>query len=85
MPCKYPKCEEKPTRDGWCGKHWGLFPHKCEKAGCDSTPIYDDEPFCFKHSPDEGSSKKGYSAWGKEQERLYRQAVKDGHPSVGSD
>jgi hypothetical protein len=42
-----------------------LFPHACEQHGCDSRPIYDDEPYCFTHSPDEGSSFRGYSAYAK--------------------
>lgn len=41
---------------------FGIFPHKCEKEGCGEMVQYDDEPFCFTHSPDEGSSVQGYSA-----------------------
>lgn len=40
----------------------GIFSHKCEQKDCPKTVDYDDEPFCFTHSPDEGSSVKGYSA-----------------------
>ena len=40
----------------------GIFRHQCETTGCDIHIIYDDEPFCFTHSPDSGSSVKGYSA-----------------------
>jgi hypothetical protein len=40
----------------------GVFPHECEEEGCDRTVVFDDEPKCFTHSPDEGSSKRGYSA-----------------------
>lgn len=40
----------------------GWFPHKCEQPGCDITVEFDDEPYCFTHSPDEGSSVAGYSA-----------------------
>lgn len=40
----------------------GIFPHKCEEEGCDITVQFDDEPKCFKHSPDSGSSVRGYSA-----------------------
>jgi hypothetical protein len=43
----------------------GLFRHKCEMDGCENHIIYDDEPYCFKHSPDEGSSVRGYSAYAK--------------------
>lgn len=39
-----------------------FFPHECEKEGCGKMVSYDDEPFCFTHSPDEGSSVLGYSA-----------------------
>jgi hypothetical protein len=40
----------------------GAFHHKCLHEGCDHIVIFDDEPACFKHSPDEGSSKPGFSA-----------------------
>lgn len=39
-----------------------IFIHKCEYAGCDDKVSYDDEPYCFNHSPDSGSSVPGYSA-----------------------
>lgn len=45
-------------------KH-GVFWHKCEQDGCDKDIQYDDEPKCFEHSPDEGSSVRGYSAFEK--------------------
>lgn len=35
--------------------------HPCQSPGCPNTVTYDDEPFCFKHSPDSGSSVPGYS------------------------
>ena len=35
--------------------------HPCDEYGCEHTVGYDDEPFCYKHSPDEGSSRSGYS------------------------
>jgi hypothetical protein len=41
----------------------GIFQHECEMEGCDRQVIYDDEPWCFTHSPDEGSSVRGYSAF----------------------
>lgn len=63
--CVYPSCEEVATRDVWCSPHWGFFPHDCEYPGCDSRPVFDDEPMCFVHSPDEGSSVRGYSAYKK--------------------
>jgi len=40
----------------------GVFWHRCETVGCDREVEFDDEPWCFTHSPDEGSSKIGYSA-----------------------
>lgn len=36
--------------------------HKCEQAGCDHHILYHDEPYCFTHSPDEGSSFKNYDS-----------------------
>lgn len=38
------------------------FPHKCVTPGCETIVQLDDEPWCFVHSPDEGSSLAGYSA-----------------------
>lgn len=38
-----------------------LQPHPCERAGCTSQVAYDDEPYCFTHSPDSGSYQRGYS------------------------
>lgn len=35
--------------------------HPCEQAGCTRTVPYDDEPYCFEHSPDSGSYVSGYS------------------------
>jgi hypothetical protein len=35
--------------------------HPCEHEGCPHTVEYDDEPYCFTHSPDEGSAVPGYS------------------------
>ena len=40
----------------------GIFHHNCVTPGCDKTVVFDDEPWCFTHSPDSGSSKRGYSA-----------------------
>lgn len=42
--------------------HTYVFWHECEEPGCDTEVEYDDEPKCFTHSPDEGSSVLGYSA-----------------------
>lgn len=69
MQCIYPDC----TKDAelhvldkqdplWCHEHWGLFPHKCVTCGT-ATVQYNDEPWCFKCSPDKGSSQRGYSAY----------------------
>lgn len=40
----------------------GIFPHKCCVEGCPVIVQYDDEPACFKHSPESGSAVTGYSA-----------------------
>jgi len=44
------------------GSMHGIFPHLCEQRGCEQIVIFDDEPYCYEHSPDEGSSFKDYSA-----------------------
>lgn len=36
--------------------------HKCESAGCNSKIDYHDEPYCYTHSPDSGSSFKDYDS-----------------------
>lgn len=43
----------------------GVFWHQCEEEGCTRLVEFDDEPKCFTHSPDEGSSLYGYSAYEK--------------------
>lgn len=73
--CIFPDCAEEATRNIygspdterplWCHNHFGLFPHTCEEYGCDHRVAYDDEPRCFTHSPDSGSSVRGYSAYKK--------------------
>lgn len=35
--------------------------HPCEKDGCSTNVIFDDEPYCFVHSDDFGSPVPGYS------------------------
>lgn len=40
----------------------GIWHHDCERFDCGKVVIYDDEPYCFEHSPDSGSSVAGYSA-----------------------
>lgn len=49
-----------------CGRakssHEGVFWHTCKAHGCARSVEFDDEPYCFTHSPDEGSSVYGYSA-----------------------
>jgi hypothetical protein len=40
----------------------GIFIHQCISPGCGTLVEYDDEPCCFKHSPDEGSHLPFYSA-----------------------
>jgi hypothetical protein len=37
--------------------------HPCEFEGCALTVMYDDEPYCYQHSPDSGSFVAGYSYW----------------------
>lgn len=61
--CVYYGCYAPRERDNWCHTHWGLFLHQCTEPGCPSTVRYDDEPYCFTHSPDEGSSRRGWSAY----------------------
>ena len=37
-------------------------PHPCEHPGCPHTVPYDDEPYCFDHTPDDSSGyQPGYS------------------------
>lgn len=40
----------------------GVYPHECTEPTCNLIVMYDDEPKCFKHSPDSGSVVVGYSA-----------------------
>lgn len=40
----------------------GVFKHQCILADCETMVEFDDEPWCFTHSPDEGSSLAGWSA-----------------------
>ena len=35
--------------------------HPCMSPGCINTVQYDDEPWCYTHSPDSGSDIAGYS------------------------
>jgi hypothetical protein len=35
--------------------------HPCERKGCRNYVAYDDEPYCFEHSPDSGGYVPGYS------------------------
>ncbi len=39
-----------------------FFVHPCATPGCETPSEYDDEPWCFEHSPNSGSSLAGYSA-----------------------
>ena len=36
--------------------------HQCEYNGCDRMIAFHDEPYCFTHSPDSGSSVPGYDS-----------------------
>ena len=40
----------------------GIFHHDCSQATCDNSVVWDDEPYCFTHSPDSGPRMRGYSA-----------------------
>lgn len=42
--------------------------HPCTYPGCEHVVEFDDEPFCFTHSPDSGSSVPGYSYAAEHQE-----------------
>jgi hypothetical protein len=44
------------------GTEEGIFKHQCVHPDCDRIVEFDDEPWCFTHSPDEGSSLFGWSA-----------------------
>ncbi len=35
--------------------------HPCEHPNCREYVAFDDEPYCFEHSPDSGSQFPGYS------------------------
>lgn len=35
--------------------------HRCELVGCEVLVPYDDEPYCFTHSPDNGAFFQNYS------------------------
>lgn len=67
MNCRTPNCTNEALPDGhyankWCTDHYGIYPHKCEIPGCHTIIQYDDEPWCYTHSPDSGSSVRGFSA-----------------------
>jgi len=42
--------------------HDGIFWHECETPGCVKKVEFDDEPFCFMHTPNAGHI-EGYSAF----------------------
>jgi hypothetical protein len=50
----------------------GIFVHQCVDSTCSSVVEFDDEPWCFTHSPDEGSSLHGWSA-----RRVLAESVQD--------
>lgn len=60
----------------------GIFPHKCVTPGCDRIVEFDDEPWCFTHSPDEGSSLRGYSARAAAVELTHRNVFDTPQPEV---
>jgi hypothetical protein len=45
-------------------------PHPCIAPGCENTVEYDDEPWCFTHSPNDGSYVPGYSYKAVEERRI---------------
>jgi hypothetical protein len=45
----------------WLAALGGEDRHPCTFPGCQVIVEYDDEPWCFTHSPDSGSSVSGYS------------------------
>lgn len=75
MKCVYQGCKAKAIKEYWCDIHWGFFPHACEFPGCDKRPIYDDEPYCFTHSPNLGLSVPNYSAYEKSKEKNVRHSL----------
>jgi hypothetical protein len=53
-----------------------IFPHECAHEGCKTIVQFDDEPWCFVHSPDSGSSVMGFSARARaEAENRYQKEV----------
>lgn len=66
-------CRSPITTDGRCvapqaeiyaafGADPGMYDHRCKRAGCRTIVAYNDEPYCFTHSPDSGSYRTNYSA-----------------------
>ena len=53
----------------------GIFHHDCIQQGCTNIVVFDDEPYCFTHSPDSGSTLRGYSA--RRAHQLTKQASDD--------
>ena len=51
----------KQTRDF---PHDGVFWHECEMPGCTKKVEFDDEPYCFIHTPS-AAPIQGYSAYKK--------------------
>lgn len=49
-----------PMEDALDERYFKL--HECEHSGCDKIVAYWDEPYCFHHSPDSGSSFRNYDA-----------------------
>ena len=48
--------------------HDGIYPHECIIATCKTMVAFDDEPYCFVHSPDSGSSFPAFSAKARDKE-----------------
>lgn len=75
--CIFDNCNSVRERKYWCSKHWGMHRHKCAHNNCEITVLYDDEPYCFTHSPDSGSSFRNYSAY-----EIQRNAIKASAPYI---
>lgn len=56
--CKEEGCDVVALYDAWCMEHQK---HPCVIDRCPNMVEFDDEPWCFTHSPDSGSNVLGYS------------------------
>ncbi len=63
---------EDPRNDEKQGIYW----HECRDDKCTHMVEFDDEPFCFTHSPDSGSSVRGWSAKAAAEKRIKEDTAK---------